>query len=101
MEDVFKTLHLSDENEIFRGYSTMIELYNALKFITMLFFIQKILRFYLGAAFFGQNNNFLILCNITIYMTWYIKYQDWKTSHMAYRHPLLLRFWSVSISLTI
>ena len=29
----------------------MIELYNALKFITMLFFIQKILTFNLGAAF--------------------------------------------------
>ena len=31
--------------------ATMIELYNALKFITMLFFIQKILRFNLGVAF--------------------------------------------------
>ena len=29
----------------------MIELYNALKFITMIFFIQKILTFNLGAAF--------------------------------------------------
>ena len=29
----------------------MIELYNALKFITMLFFIQKILRFNLDVAF--------------------------------------------------
>ena len=29
----------------------MIELYNALKFITMLFFIQKILTFNLGVAF--------------------------------------------------
>ena len=29
----------------------MIELYNALKFITMLFFIQKILTFDLGVAF--------------------------------------------------
>ena len=51
MEDVFKTLDLSDDNENFRGYTTMIELYNALKFITMLFFIQDILRFNLGVAF--------------------------------------------------
>ena len=29
----------------------MIELYNALKFITMLFFSQKILTFHLGVAF--------------------------------------------------
>ena len=29
----------------------MIELYNALNFITMLFFIQKISRFNLGVAF--------------------------------------------------
>ena len=29
----------------------MIELYNAVKFITMLFFIQKILTFNLGVAF--------------------------------------------------
>ena len=29
----------------------MIELYNALKFITMLFFIQKVLTFNLGVAF--------------------------------------------------
>ena len=51
MEDVFKTLDLSDDNENFRGYTTMIELYNALKFITMLLFIQKISRFNLGVAF--------------------------------------------------
>ena len=51
MEDVFKTLNLSDDNEIFRGYTTIIELYNALKFITMLFFIIKILTFKLGVAF--------------------------------------------------
>ena len=50
MEDVFKTLNLYDDN-VFRGYITMIELYNALKFITMLFFIQKILTFNLGVAF--------------------------------------------------
>ena len=51
MEYVLKTLNLSDDNEIFRGYATMIELYNTLKFITMLFFIKKILTFYLGVAF--------------------------------------------------
>ena len=44
-------LNLSDDNKIFRGYATMKELYNALKCITMLFFIQKILTFNLGVAF--------------------------------------------------
>ena len=52
MEDVFKTLNLFDHNESFRGYTTIIELYNALTFITMLFFFQKIITFYLGVAFF-------------------------------------------------
>ena len=51
MEDVLKTLNFSDDNVIFREYATMIELYNALKFSTMPFFIQKILTFNLGAAF--------------------------------------------------
>ena len=51
MEDHFRGLTLSDDNEIFRGYTKMIERYNALKFITMLFFIQNILRFNLGVAF--------------------------------------------------
>ena len=51
MEDVFKMLNLSDDNKIFRGCTTMIELYNALKIITLLFFIQKILTFNLGVAF--------------------------------------------------
>ena len=51
MEDVFYMLILSNDNEIFRGYTTMIELYNALKFITLLLFIQKILMFNLGVAF--------------------------------------------------
>ena len=51
MEDVFKTLNLSDDNEIFRGYTTIIELYNALTFITILVFIQKVLTFNLGLAF--------------------------------------------------
>ena len=41
MEDVFKALNLPDDNEIFRGYTTMIELYNALKLKTMLFFYLK------------------------------------------------------------
>ena len=50
MEDVLKTLNLSDDNESFRGLATMIELYNALKFITMLFFIQKMLLFNLGVV---------------------------------------------------
>ena len=48
---LFKTLNLSDDNEIFRGYITIIELYNALKFITMLCLNQKILTFDLGVAF--------------------------------------------------
>ena len=47
----FSDFNLSDDNEIFREYTTMIELYNTLKFITMLFFIQKILTFSLGVAF--------------------------------------------------
>ena len=51
IENVFKTLNLFDDNEIFRGYTTMIELCNALKFITMLIFIQNILTFNLGVAF--------------------------------------------------
>ena len=51
MEDVFKTLDLADDNENFRGYITMKELYNALKFITLLLFIQKISRLNLGFAF--------------------------------------------------
>ena len=51
MIDVFKTLDLSDDNENFRGYTTIIELYNALKFITTLIFIQKISRFNLAVAF--------------------------------------------------
>ena len=52
MEDVFKTLDLSDDNENFRVNTTMIKLYHALKFITMLLFIQKISRFNLAVAFF-------------------------------------------------
>ena len=51
MEAVFEMVNLSDDDEIFRGYTTMKELYNALKFITMLLFIQKILTFNLVVAF--------------------------------------------------
>ena len=51
MEDVLNVSNLSDDNEIFRGYAIMIKLYNALKFITMLFFIQILLTFNLGVAF--------------------------------------------------
>ena len=51
MEDICKTLDLFDNNENFRGYTTMIELYNALEFITMMLFIKKISRFNLGVAF--------------------------------------------------
>ena len=52
MEDVLNVSNLSDDNEIFRGYAIMIKLYNALKFITMLFFIQILLTFNLGVASF-------------------------------------------------
>ena len=38
----------------------MIELYNALKFITMLYFIQKILTINLGIAFLKSVSTFLI-----------------------------------------
>ena len=44
-------LDLFDDNENFRGYTTIMELYHALKFITMLLSIQKISRFNLGVAF--------------------------------------------------
>ena len=44
-------LKLSDDNENFRRYTTMIDLYNALKFIALEFFIQNILTFNLGVAF--------------------------------------------------
>ena len=49
----FKTLDLSDDAENFRGHTTMIELYNELKFIAMLFFYFKryFKRFNLGVAF--------------------------------------------------
>ena len=61
MEDVFNTLNFLDDNDIFRGYTTMIELYNALKFITMLIFIQKIFTFNLGVAFLKSVSNYNLL----------------------------------------
>ena len=67
MEDVFQMLNLSDDHEIFRGYTTMLELYNALKFITMLFFIQKILTFNLGVAFLKSVSIFCLnYCQFSI-----------------------------------
>ena len=51
MEDLLRALKLSYDDEIFRGYATMTELYNALEFITMLFSIQNTFRFNLGVAF--------------------------------------------------
>ena len=53
MEDIFKILNLPDDNEIFRGYTTITELCNALKIHNKVFFIQKIrvLEFNLGVAF--------------------------------------------------
>ena len=52
MGDVFKMLNLSDDIKIFRGYTEMIELYNAPKFITLLFLIPKIvIRFNRSVAF--------------------------------------------------
>ena len=51
MEDVLKTSDLSHDDENFRGYTTLIGLSNALKFITMLFFIQNIFRFNPVVAF--------------------------------------------------
>ena len=52
MEDVFKTLNLSDDNEIFRGYITSIELYDALKFIAMQFFYLKDISVLSGCCVF-------------------------------------------------
>ena len=55
MEEVFKTLNLSDNIEIFR-YTTMIELHNALKFITILFLFKIYQGFNLGVAFLKSMN---------------------------------------------
>ena len=52
MGDVFKMLNLSDDIKILRGYTEMIDLYNAPKFITLLFPIRKIvLKFNRNVAF--------------------------------------------------
>ena len=47
----FETIHLSDDNEIFRRCTIMIELYNSLKFMNMFFFIQKVSMLNLCVAF--------------------------------------------------
>ena len=52
MEDVFQMLNFFDDNGIFRGYTPIVELYNALEFITVLFFIQDVFTINLGVAFF-------------------------------------------------
>ena len=44
----------------------MIDLYNALKFITMLFFIQKIVTFNLGVAFFKSASILINHTNIQL-----------------------------------
>ena len=49
-QNVFKRYSSSDDSEIFRVCNKFIELFNALKFITMLFFCQNILKFELGLA---------------------------------------------------
>ena len=76
MEDVFKTLNLSDDNEIFRGFTTLLELYNGLKFITMLFFFQKILRFNQGVAFLKS----LVYISVIIKYAQYLFYVGLATS---------------------
>ena len=73
MDDVFKTLDLSDDNENFRGYTTMIELYNTLKFITMLLFIQKISRFNLGVAFLKSVSIILLCILLSVYTLHHFK----------------------------
>ena len=50
MEELFNTFNLSDDDETFRGYTEMIELFTARTFITLLFSIQKIARLNLGVA---------------------------------------------------
>ena len=60
MEDVYNTLNLSDDDEIFRGYTTLIELYNVLKLKTMLFsFKSYYKRFNLGVAFFKSESIYI------------------------------------------
>ena len=59
-------LNLSDDKEIVRQYTTMMELYNALKFIIMLFFIQKILTFNLGVVYLKSVS---IVCKWNVFKT--------------------------------
>ena len=55
MEEVIKTFYLSDGNGIFKGYTDILELYNELKSITMLFLPGQItIRFNLCVAFFNS-----------------------------------------------
>ena len=44
----------------------MIALYDAVKFTTMLFFIQKILRFNLGVAFLKAVSTYICVCVVGI-----------------------------------
>ena len=74
----FKTLDLSDDNENFRGYTTMIELYHALKFITMLLFIQKISRFNLAVAF---------LKSVSIHTVQSCSLYKWEEKSLCYNIP--------------
>ena len=62
-------LNLSDDHEIFRGYTIMMELYNALKFITMLIYIQKILTFNLGVAFLKSVSICKMIASFSCYPT--------------------------------
>ena len=87
MEDVFKTLDLSDDNENFRGYTTMIEPYNAL---TILLFSQKISRFKLGVAFLKsvsilfQEKDWLTVCQLLKAMLTYMLYTPVKSWHAPF-----------------
>ena len=46
----------------------MVELYNALKFITMLFFIQEILTFNLGVAFLKSVSTCILIHNPSLFI---------------------------------
>ena len=41
MEEILRTFNLSDDDEIFMGYTNMIELYNALKYSKLCCFYLK------------------------------------------------------------
>ena len=75
MGDVFKTLNLSDDNGIFMEYTEMIDLYNALKFRTMLFSIQKILCFNLGVAFIKSVSMYFFQ---NPFLHFYLFISDWS-----------------------